>query len=380
PRRSTSAPTSRPQSMRVPSRRRSWLQQVFGLTPAHDDEGARARRRVMTQSSTEVAQLLGALQLGAEPSGHLEDVADVSGEDEERAARPSVAEIRQQTLDALNGTARVVPDKPSEPRAGSRWSHRESSAPTIMRLNPPPPMGIARRGSLPSSSAQPEAEPMKSEGDSANGKRWAPAFWAPPPVLSPAHTWSPRDSADSFESVVSSDAPRGSLSSGRRRGGSPWEMVRASESRTFSPAHSRPGTPPPPSSARSLGFFDDESVPDADELAMAARRSLSLRMSRAAFRQAEPLPESDDALEPDRADERLSARNSPLAHVAESAAQPKRKSLLWQFGSKPSNDLHPFRSDCASVASDDSLPKLPLPLIMPKRPKKWWWTSVLGQV
>ncbi|KAJ2438740.1 hypothetical protein GGI03_008956, partial [Coemansia sp. RSA 2337] len=128
PRRSTSAPSSRPQSMRVSSRR-SWLFQLFGSSAntsctaaAHEpsvseseseseaEAGNGRRRRVMTQSSTEVAQLLGTLQLGGEPAhqhpGHLEDVVDVSGEDEERAARPSlsVAEIRQQTLDALNGT------------------------------------------------------------------------------------------------------------------------------------------------------------------------------------------------------------------------------------------------------------------------------------
>ncbi|KAJ2433590.1 hypothetical protein GGF42_009367, partial [Coemansia sp. RSA 2424] len=324
----------------------------------------------------------------------LEDVADVSGEDEERAARPSlsVAEIRQQTLDALNGTLpRVVQpvqppmrilslphagaaaaaalgaadddddDEPPEPPAvGSRWRQRESSVPTIMRLNPPPQppallpataslglgVSVARRGSLPTTALTPLAGLIAGAGsppppsdrrsqaqsppgggggggapdDAANGKRWAPAFWAPPPpVLSPAAAanhqamWaSPRDSADSFESAsmasrLSDDArqqpmaARGSLSLRHRHGAgsSPWEMVRAAESRTtFSPTHSRPGTPPPPqSSARSLGFFEDSTVvPDSDELlATAARRSLSLRMSRNAFKQAEPLPEADDA-------------------------------------------------------------------------------------
>ncbi|KAJ2810780.1 hypothetical protein H4S07_002478, partial [Coemansia furcata] len=304
PRRSTSAPSSRPQSMRVSSRR-SWLHQLFGSSShsggsaAHEPSeseseseaeggnGGGRRRRVMTQSSTEVAQLLGSLQLNGEPAhqhaGHLEDVVDVSGEDEERAARPSlsVAEIRQQTLDALNGTlprakgahaksdlrilslpqastvaaAALGADEPvlAEPSA-SRWRQHESAVPTIMRLNPPPVqagslglgVSVARRGSLPnttaaapmagadslgsadaqspgrSSSANRRSQSLAQMGAgdmrpakqqsplapddpaAAQGKRWAPAFWAPPPpVLSPANThsntWSPRDSADSFE-------------------------------------------------------------------------------------------------------------------------------------------------------------------------------------
>ncbi|KAJ2818715.1 hypothetical protein FBU31_005776, partial [Coemansia sp. 'formosensis'] len=338
PRRSTSAPSSRPQSMRVSSRR-SWLHQLFGSSSsggsaAHEpseseseseaEAGNGRRRRVMTQSSTEVAQLLGSLQLSGEPAhqhaGHLEDVVDVSGEDEERAARPSlsVAEIRQQTLDALNGTlprakgaqaksdlrilslpqagtvaaAALGADEPvlAEPSA-SRWRQHESAVPTIMRLNPPPVqagslglgVSVARRGSLPNTTAAPMASadslasadaqspgrkssanrrsqslaqmgagdmrpakqsPLALDDTAAQGKRWAPAFWAPPPpVLSPANThsntWSPRDSADSFESAsiasrLSDDArmgaARGSLSSSsrHRRGGSPWEMVKAS--------------------------------------------------------------------------------------------------------------------------------------------------------
>ncbi|KAJ2757449.1 hypothetical protein GGI19_000050 [Coemansia pectinata] len=539
PRRSTSAPSSRPQSMRVSSRR-SWLFQLFGSSAnnscsaaAHEPSvseseseseaetgtggGGGRRRRVVTQSSTEVAQLLGSLQLSGEPAhqhpGHLEDVVDVSGEDEERAARPSlsVAEIRQQTLDALNGTlprtkpAQAKPDLRilSLPQAstaaaaalgadeqvmaesavvGSRWRQHESTVPTIMRLNPPPvqagPLGlgvsVTRRGSLPNTTSttlapmcsadslgSPDAA-VTSPGckSSANrrsqslaqigandirpakqspgalddstahggGKRWAPAFWAPPPVLSPANnnTWSPRDSADSFESasiasrLSGSDdarmaAPRGSLSSSsrHRRGGSPWEMVKASESRTFSPTHSRPGTPPLPSS-RGLGFFEDTTVPDSDELTMAARRSLSLRMSRNAFKQAEPLPESDDTLDANSAIEssvnevpasvesneisnRAPLKNNALARIAaESTAQPKRRSLLWQFNSKANavhtptafND-HPLRSDCASVASDDlantgddsikdTCATPPAAAVaLPKRPKKWW-SAVLG--
>ncbi|KAJ2029908.1 hypothetical protein IWW57_001433 [Coemansia sp. S610] len=511
PRRSTSAPSTRPQSMRVSSRR-SWLFQLFGsssnnssATAAHDlseseseagGNGGR-RRRVMTQSSTEVAQLLGALQLSGEPAhqhpGHLEDVVDVSGEDEERAARPSlsVAEIRQQTLDALNGTLprakhqqtkpdlRILPQANSnllgaeehvEPAVtGSRWRQHESSAPTIMRLNPPPVqpgtlglgVSVARRGSLPntpssavdslgsSEAAVPsptskcsanrrsqslaqigagDARPAKQspsaldDSSAHGGKRWAPAFWAPPPVLSPANnlnTWSPRDSTDSFESASiasrlsgSDDArmggARGSLSSSsrHRRGGSPWEMVKASESsRTFSPTHSRPGTPPLPS-ARGLGFFEDTTVPDSDELTMAARRSLSLRMSRNAFKQAEPLPESDDTLdahsaveqpandvvEPSDVGNRAPLKNNALTRIAaESNAQPKRRSLLWQFNSKAGASSstafneHPLRSDCASVASDDMAntgddsikDSCATPPILPKRPKKWW-SAVLG--
>ncbi|KAJ2834942.1 hypothetical protein GGI24_000131 [Coemansia furcata] len=523
PRRSTSAPSSRPQSMRVSSRR-SWLHQLFGSSSsnaggsaaAHEPSeseseseaeggngGGGRRRRVMTQSSTEVAQLLGALQLSGEPAhphaGHLEDVVDVSGEDEERAARPSlsVAEIRQQTLDALNGTlprargaqastARQA-DEPvllAEPSA-SRWRQHESAVPTIMRLNPPPVqagslglgVSVARRGSLPNAAAAPmssaaddspgrssssssanrrsqslaqmgagdmrpakqQQSPLALDDDAAaaaaQGRRWAPAFWAPPPpALSPANThsntWSPRDSADSFESAsiasrLSDDArlgaPRGSLSSSsrHRRGGSPWEMVRASESRTFSPTHSRPATPPLPlpSSARGLGFFEDTTVPDSDELTMAARRSLSLRMSRNAFKQAEPLPESDDTLDANSALESTASgaavvvdesgdnavagsvapllKNNALARVAESSAHPpKRRSLLWQFNSKaghtppPAFNDHPLRSDCASVASDDLAThgdeSIKDPCLtprsaaaLPKRPKKWW-SAVLG--
>ncbi|KAJ2794276.1 hypothetical protein H4S07_006801 [Coemansia furcata] len=213
-------------------------------------------------------------------------------------------------------------------------------------------------------------------------------------------------------------APRGSLSSSsrHRRGGSPWEMVKASESRTFSPTHSRPGTPPLPSSARGLGFFEDTTVPDSDELTMAARRSLSLRMSRNAFKQAEPLPESDDTLDANSAVESSAAnetavvesgdnvvvssvapllKNNALARVAESSAHPqKRRSLLWQFNSKAGhtppavfND-HPLRSECASVASDDLATQgdesIKDPCLtprtaaaLPKRPKKWW-SAVLG--
>ncbi|KAJ2908729.1 hypothetical protein GGI21_002595, partial [Coemansia aciculifera] len=404
PRRSTSAPSSRPQSMRVVSRR-SWLFQLFGSSssrePSGEEEGeereedlgaGRLRRRVMTQSSTEVAQLLGALQLsGGEQTGaRLEDVVDVSGEDEERAARPSVAEMRQQALDALNGES-------AKPRQRQWQPKRDSSAPTIMRLNPPPAasqnalgLGVsvassARRGSLPATAKSP-ADHADSDDHlaSGGGKRWAPAFWAPPPVLSPAaHTWSPRDSADSFESAsiasrLSGDdtrVPRGGSLSSRRRppphppgGSSPWEMVKAAESRTtFSPPHSRPGTPPP---TQQPGFFDDDETGSprlGDDEAMAVRRSLSLSMSRNAFRQAEPLPESDDAMDesllpPMPTPVGVPLRNNALTRVAAAESQPKRKSLLpWQFGAAKAtnNPENPFRSDCASVASDEIIDSLP---------------------
>ncbi|KAJ2006180.1 hypothetical protein GGI04_001966 [Coemansia thaxteri] len=377
PRRSTSAP-SRPQSVRV-ARRRSWLLQLFAPAAARESaasepagaDAERARRRVVTQSAGDVARLLGALALDDRGAG-LADVGEGEGE-EERAV--SVAEMRQQTLDALNG---------AQPAA--RWRAQDTqaalaAAPTIMRLNPPPPLGLgvsvapSRRGSLPPDSDR-------------RSQAWAPPFWAPPPP--PAATWSPRDSA------------------------SAWEMVKPS--------------PPEP---RTLGFFEDTTVPDSDELTMAARRSLSLRMSRSAFKQAEPLPESDDAAAdapPPVAKPPL--RNAALARVA--AAEPKRRSLLWQFSSSKSaahanlSDLP--ASDCASVASnehasaanaadDATLRDASAPSIKPaatnslsttnnlsanslsanssstntsaansstansstaKRPKKWW-TAVLGQ-
>ncbi|KAJ1885422.1 hypothetical protein LPJ81_006912, partial [Coemansia sp. IMI 209127] len=152
PRRSTSAP-SRPHSMRV-SRRKSWLFQLFSSSSSVDsttssenndgddmsdhgsvdDEGlgkrVSRRRRVLTQSSEEITQFLGRLRLddgsgggGGGSGAHvgvggvLEDVIDVSGEDEELANRASmsVAEVRQQTLDALNGTVRGSHQQPSLP-------------------------------------------------------------------------------------------------------------------------------------------------------------------------------------------------------------------------------------------------------------------------
>ncbi|KAJ1770415.1 hypothetical protein LPJ74_003222 [Coemansia sp. RSA 1843] len=253
------------------------------------------------------------------------------------------------------------------------------------------------------------------QSDGSSARKWAPAFWAPPslnyhagPLGSPTagaavgSSWSPRGSIDSIERRPSYSrrpseesryrSPHGSIgfsaaaaaaassgggpssSTGRGGGGggsgSPWELVKFSESRTFplSPSHSRPGTPP----SRPLGFFEDTTVPDSDELTVAARRSLSLRMSRNAFRKVEPLPESDDISDSlihsdnehaskserkldsneGRSSKRAScirvdskqaaatvdtsktkqgqAKNPALSRVAGSA-QHKRRSLLWQF-------------------------------------------------
>ncbi|KAJ2718441.1 hypothetical protein GGI07_005753, partial [Coemansia sp. Benny D115] len=549
PRRSTSAP-SRPQSMQVQSRR-SWLSRLFdssdriasgdALTSgksgymsdgATDDEattddglaaGKVHRRRVMTHSSEEITSFLGKLRLEEAPlrsamtgtGGVLEDVTDVSGEDEERASRQSlsVAEIRQQTLDALNGTVRtqraqhavavaaptlsataadtrpslgsfdgdIYPSRVSslpskrptseelaslasqaigEQRADAtngaagRWRQREMTRPTIRRLNtsgsgagaggdgggdaPQMALGLGvsvsstRRGSgpttlvdatptfatntperrRPSADMAPSSAPaftrrasldqqqkhrarsssIDSEQGSVGGKKWAPAFWAPPPLnfhasTSPmANTWSPHINGDPLESssplsgALSDDvryrSPRGSLSMNTRNsggsnasncsngGGSPWELVKitAADARGFplSPSsHTRPGSPPP---SHALGYFEDTTVPDSDELTAAARRSLSLRLSRTAFRQAEPLPESDDvgdsAIAVQEAvslhhdftsnvhDRRQAGndddtqnnplRNAALARVFADSVQPKRRSLLWQFNQKAS--------------------------------------------
>ncbi|KAJ2655087.1 hypothetical protein IWW48_005726 [Coemansia sp. RSA 1200] len=236
---------------------------------------------------------------------------------------------------------------------------------------------------------------------SSGARKWAPAFWAPPSLNYPGaslvsptagnSSWSPRGSVDSIEHRPSfsrrpseerhrhrsphssigfstATAAGGAGTSATGSAGSPWELVRFSESRTFplSPSHSRPGTPP----SRPLAFFEDTTVPDSDELTVAARRSLSLRMSRNAFRQVEPLPESDDAADSaihgenaraeskhDRKDGRSGKRlsriradgaiaadntveaaqtkqgltkNAALSRVVAST-QHKRRSLLWQF-------------------------------------------------
>ncbi|KAI9502331.1 hypothetical protein BX070DRAFT_27112 [Coemansia spiralis] len=583
PRRSTSAP-SRPHSMRV-ARRKSWLHQLFGSNSqssidssdagstitddemsdqASADEGggrqASRRRRVLTHSTDEVSQFLGRLRLeeGSRTGGVLEDVIDVSGEDEERASRPSlsVAEIRQQTLDALNGTLRgakrvslsaassscadgelqpasdvrrsVSPaaadnsEKPVTPTGAagadtgepldhsvSRWRQRETSGPTIRRLKTPQkareadspskePSGSASSGSLglgvtvsqreqssisflpsiatsaTSASAQddgagdksPEAgaetpssrrkqkpaAPVIALGESglgSAGRKWAPAFWAPPslnyqgaplgsPIGASGNSWSPRGSTDSADRRPSFGArpseelryrsPQGSIglavgSSTSVNRGSPWELVKVAESRTFPLSPSRPGTPP----SRPLAFFEDTTVPDSDELTAAARRSLSLRMSRNAFRQVEPLPESDaDSAIPSDGEvveaRRLghgkngsqdgqvglaetslrlnhAVKNNALSRVVGST-QHKRRSLLWQFnaknagapgkalGGQPTNDdKEPQCADALVAASGELLSsRADEEACAPgdashadggaRKPKKWW--SVLG--
>ncbi|KAJ2314912.1 hypothetical protein IWW54_000629 [Coemansia sp. RSA 2705] len=517
PRRSTSAP-SRPHSMRVASRR-SWIFQLFGVGGSSarnaeaaarehgvesgdedtEDEFAAAkarRRRVMTQSSDEISRYLGKLHLEEPPrhamgtgSGGLEDVIDDSDEDGDLAGRASlsVAEIRQQTLDALNGTVRgtskrasaesersggrsptpepkvTSDDVPARDASGSRWRKHESAAPSIRRLQhthqpsvtfaspaapasaaglgvsvshrnsasvsetgsrdepSSGPRGLGRR-SLSWAQATGSAEagrapgPAAEDADSAYGgsKRWAPAFWAPPPLalhagsaLSPnAAAWSPRNSIDSadtgsagrrtsddmcYRSPHGSGSHRGSGGSSSR--GSPWELVKIADSRTFpiSPSHSRAGSPP----ARALAFFEDSTVPDSDELTMAARRSLSLRMSRNSFTRAEPLPESDDAPDApsalpidENSDSEYERRdgselppsalsNPALARVAGgSAAQSKRRSLLWQFNAK---HVLPIEqpSTPAKAAASDSYGQLPPTPGSARRAKKWW-SSVLG--
>ncbi|KAJ1930712.1 hypothetical protein EC988_010023, partial [Linderina pennispora] len=144
----------------------------------------------------------------------------------------------------------------------------------------------------------------------ASTSKWAPGFWTQQPATSA--TWSPRGSIESEEGGESASShysdevryrsPRGSIVLGgpptissrrSRRDSSPWEIVKYPETRSFprSPTRSRPGTPP---LAPEPAFFEDTSVPDSDELTVAARRSLSLRMSRNSFKKADPLPETDD--------------------------------------------------------------------------------------
>ncbi|KAJ1805145.1 hypothetical protein LPJ75_005400, partial [Coemansia sp. RSA 2598] len=423
------------------------------------------------------------------------DVIDVSGEDEERASRPSlsVAEIRQQTLDALNGTLRASRDQDSCPRnarvsslpqqkptgslvgglesdecfmagdhGSGRWRQRESAVPTIRRLSAQSTSSAAsatasslglgvmsgRRDSdgshdvgsaspVSSSSAaqyaagiprrassdQPHARNMPSGvaastvvavdggGDSgSSGKKWAPAFWAPPPLPfhaaspgaaagSPGTTniWTCEDGADGIDnpssigSRLSEDgryrSPRGSISvssrsagsgdsngnaaTGSGSGNSPWELVKLpAETRAFPlspPSRSRPGTPP----SHGLGFFEEPPVPDSDELTMAARRSLSLRMSRNAFLQAEPLPESDDTAdvlplaalgEHTRGGLKKTAysgsglEQSKYGGLSKGEAEdggghaPKRKSLLWQFGSRSLSSSSSSSSSAAAAS------------------------------
>ncbi|KAI7825407.1 hypothetical protein BX661DRAFT_206235 [Kickxella alabastrina] len=472
-RRSTSAP-SRPHSMQVFSRR-SWLARLFdgssldrrGSGDADSDldniiakydmaddglgAGKARRRRVVTQSTGEISRFLGKLKLEDVPlrsalggnvgSGMLEDVMDVSGEDEEQANRLSlsVVEIRQQTLDALNGTSRNAkqPQRLSFDDNEDVRPARVSSLPTVVGgqrvwVGPTTGSSASALGLGVSMSARKSSlvalpDPLHNTNsplvdtrsaptaDSANGftngsagqarggrpssfthcsttdqqhrtasprveldpsnKKWAPAFWAPAPLafhptsaaLPAKNNWSPGESAESFDNVssinsrLSGDAryrsPRGSVSVVPRGSSSPWEMVKVpADSRMFplSPSHSRPGTPP----SHSLGFFDDTSVPDSDELSAASRRSLSLHLAHSSFRQAEPLPESDDtadaalpgttmaALPVDnaaRADKPQDSvvlvngsllRNAELERAFADSVQPKRRSLMWQFNAK----------------------------------------------
>ncbi|KAJ2711059.1 hypothetical protein H4R19_003435, partial [Coemansia spiralis] len=227
------------------------------------------------------------------------------------------------------------------------------------------------------------------------------------PGAATANTWSPRGSSDSGRRG-SEDArfrsPRGSM---RGSGGSPWELVRLPDSRNFPLSPGRSGSPPP-IAARALAFFEDSAVPDSDELTAAAaaavRRSLSLRMSHTSFRQAEPLPESEDAYAAeDDVDGRstsiltratggesraLSPRNPALARVAQ-AAQPKRRSLLRQLAPRTARaapaarapDDHP--SPALPTVDDDPPPpataaaEAEAPPPSARRTKKWW-LAVLG--
>ncbi|KAJ1781105.1 hypothetical protein LPJ67_005627, partial [Coemansia sp. RSA 1938] len=419
------------------------------------------RRRVMTQSSAEVSRFLGQLRLEEPPHTGarcvLEDLIDDIGEDEEQMGLStlSVSEIRQQTLDALNGSARGRPSGPDSglDAAGSRWRRREAVSPTITRLSNGPGLSISRATSsdsakvltgsnAPSSpgsaglgvsvtrrcsvqspgtdndSVLCEPQPRRSLGQrsqswaqpsllephsldqsgrtisladdsdvSSNGKRWAPAFWAPPPLalhpacaISPsAATWSPRVSIDSTDTGrrPSEDARHRLSLTHRRAGssssGSPWELIKIADARNFAISPSL--SPLANTASRALPYFEDTTVPDSDELTMAARRSLSLRMSQNSFRQAEPLPESDDAehapLHGDFADfeyERRDAsdrhvRNPALARVASTTSHAKRRSLLWQINAKltpkPSGDsaLSANEQEGPEIsASHDSLP------------------------
>ncbi|KAJ1882811.1 hypothetical protein LPJ57_000664 [Coemansia sp. RSA 486] len=497
-RRSTSAP-SRPQSMQV-SRRRSWLSRLFDSSndesphlPSSSDDagfsdddghmGGRARRRrVLTQSSDEVSRFLGRLALDdndpgmlrghtSRGTGGLEDVIDVSGEDEERAARTSlsVAEIRQQTLDALNGTVRSqeilcrdqevicrgarvssLPQPQQQQQrpvlgtdgdlGSGRWRQREATTalPTIRRLSSQSTSSASSSSSLglgvisgnvdsgstspqsPVSSIQPSAMPRRASSDqpAANvrshssaqnasdnadaGKKWAPAFWAPPSGI-----WAPEDG-----NVMMSDgsigrlsdgfrSPRSSISRSQRslaapgNSNSPWELVKLpTDSRAYPTTSTSTSTTTSPSNG--LGFFEEPPVPDSDELTMAARRSLSLRMSRTAFRQAEPLPETDDS------------EGMPLAVLNEQhrglASSSKRKSLLWQFTSRSNvvvggsgvvkNENKLERGSVVNVAVDNSNKECALVAASNEdcvstsnnsnngsdgssRVKKWW-SAVLG--
>ncbi|PIA14548.1 hypothetical protein COEREDRAFT_82677 [Coemansia reversa NRRL 1564] len=445
------------------SRHRSWLFQLFGGSsssaadeaagpqspePGDDNDdsddfsGARARRRrVMTHSTSEVSHLLGRLRLEEDilpRATGLEDVVDVSGEDEERASRPSlsVAEVRQQTLDALNGSQRARPSFSSGLSTSPQRASAERS--TVTHLSTPPrPAGlgvsIAHRD-LPQANDTSQLLDTGSLGRkrraqlsvSSAADSSTPSFWVPPPVLhssNPTSTIrSPRNSGDSID--VASTAHRSSGDRFRSAAGSPWELVRLADSRGFPISPSRSGSPP----AR-LGFFEDSSVPDSDELTVAARKSLSLRMSHTSFLQAEPLPESDDIdiantrsgnPEFTRSDSSASQIARDPLSAAYSLARPrtanptvsKRRSLLRQLNPisaksdasvPPANYLERTsgasshhrhsRSESSNVISAVAVPQSP-PLLEGKpttnnqpavpqpssgvRRTKKWWSAMLG--
>ncbi|KAJ2448971.1 hypothetical protein EV183_005150 [Coemansia sp. RSA 2336] len=510
PRRSTSAP-SRPHSMRVSSRK-SWLLQLFGVgssntndyfdveDTANDesfvddaplDAAKSRRRRVMTQSSDEISRFLGRLRLEenaprsmAGSSGMLEDLLDDSGEDDEGGQSPlTVAQVRQQTLEALNGTLRGTKQTEAASKqhqlqraiddshdsadtldvAGSRWSTRrqkETLSPTIHRLvdthatvhvSSASSMGLGigasnhglsqnqeqcadttRRARSNTGGVDSLRVPRAADSDGldhSGGSRWAPAFWVPPPQPAPSgsgvpngSTWSPRNSIDSTDTAESlgrhaSDSSKrfcqspqgsfghaasGSSSQGSHRGSSPWELVKMADAHSFpiSPSHSRSGSPP----SRALAFFEDTTVPDSDELTAAARRSLSLRMSRNSFKQVEPLPETDDSADfvkqqqlptvqdnsnPDIRKMALGPQNPALARVAASG-HTKRRSLLWQLNAKlapkpPQQAESPPplpKSETAAASGNVSpvvsaAPNVQAASDAARRSKKWW-SSVLG--
>ncbi|KAJ1941876.1 hypothetical protein FBU59_003371 [Linderina macrospora] len=249
----------------------------------------------------------------------------------------------------------------------------------------------------------------------ASTSKWAPGFWTQQQQPASSATWSPRGSLESEEGSgdsagnhYSDDAryrsPRGSIALGgpptissrrSRRGSSPWEIVKYPETRSYprSPTRSRPGTPP---LAPEPAFFEDTAVPDSDELTVAARRSLSLRMSRNSFKQADPLPETDDppvsakagrrwgssrsqmdgndgATDAERGRRRfhLGALESPGRPLQSSAPQgamspsttsTKRRSLLRAFNSSQSNSVSLGALQQQSQAQqDDAVLQTPRP-------------------
>ncbi|KAJ2156785.1 hypothetical protein GGF46_004948 [Coemansia sp. RSA 552] len=107
----------------------------------------------MTHSTDEISRFLDKLRFEEPPprggisNGALEDVVDVSGEDEERASRASlsVAEVRQQTLDALNGTTRSTSELPPGHYPDSSNLPRPDTEPEAEPLLLYPPVGSSAR-------------------------------------------------------------------------------------------------------------------------------------------------------------------------------------------------------------------------------------------